>query len=84
MGDKQKALDQILLRDLVSVDNLFRDEKDAIYNLVDFLRTENPDKQFIKKFCITSSLLVTFKGGDCHDPPRFEKDSPIGYNFCIS
>ena len=41
MGDKQKALDQILLRDLVSVDNLFRDEKDAIYNLVDFDRLQD-------------------------------------------
>ena len=41
MGEKQDALNQILLRDLVSVDNRFRDEKDAIYNLVDFDRLED-------------------------------------------
>ena len=41
MGEKQDALNQILLRDLVSVDNRFRDEKDAIYNLVDFDRLQD-------------------------------------------
>ena len=41
MGEKQDALNQILLRDLVSVDNRFRNEKDAIYNLVDFDRLED-------------------------------------------
>jgi len=41
MGEKQDALNQILLRDTVNVDNLFRDEKDAIYNLVDFDRLQD-------------------------------------------
>ena len=40
-GEKQEVLDQILLRDLVSVDKRFGDEKDAIYNLVDFDRLQD-------------------------------------------
>tara|TARA_Y100000401_G_scaffold91486_1_gene77256 strand:+ start:994 stop:1437 length:444 start_codon:yes stop_codon:yes gene_type:complete len=41
MGEKQDALNQILLRDTVNVDNLFGDEKDAVYNLVDFDRLQD-------------------------------------------
>ena len=41
MGEKQDALNMILLNNLVNVDNRFRDDKNEIYNLVDFDRLED-------------------------------------------
>ena len=41
MGEKQDALNMILLKDLVTVDNRFRDDKNVVYNLVDYDRLED-------------------------------------------